>query len=325
MILRYLCIAGLLASLCGCEKGRELLRGAAKLEAIQPGGEIDETLEAKVVRDHGGVRFRRDLPFPRECTVRVVEVTRFEDFRGVETSAFGKEVKVMSGRTEMSYLFNKTPGMFGIEIEKSRLIPKVEVDGRSKDGESTAVSDLEGISVLFVLTKDGWRSRNDGGPVDFKQVVWADSLSDSVPAQMVEAGVHPRAQWFSSSRTWHEGHSTKLVGSALKILKASDVSGEMTLVFEGEEAVGGHPCGVFSMSGSLVERDAVAPDGTRRDVEYSISSGKIWASLLYPVVLREEHEAVVTMKVRKGRSKDAPSRRMQGPVTFTRSLAWQPN
>lgn len=126
-------------------------------------------------------------------------------------------------------------------------------------------------------------------------MVWGDALTSTIPQLMVETGAHPRVQWFSSSRYWRPGERVVLTASSIKMLHPYDVSGRVVLVFDGEEAVDGHPCGVFTVDGDLGIKSKVELEGSGTEAEVSIKSGKIWASLLYPVILREEYDTVQTV------------------------------
>lgn len=326
MIRGPVCISILALLVCSCDKGRELLLGAtAKVEGSSEfnlGGPVDLDLETEVQRTDEGVRFRKDLPFPRELIVKIKVENTYVDVRSVRNSAMGVETNIITGRTEEEMTYTKTPGTFALRIDNKRFVPKITVEGKVQDGEPTVMPDFKPMEIKFSLSQKGWRPRNDGGPVDFKKAVWADSMKNDISVHMVEAGVHPRTQWFSS-RTWQVGDSIVLTGNALKLLDANDVSGRMSLVFQGEEAVGGHPCGVFSCSGEIAIRGYVSPEGDRFDAEITVLSGKIWASLLYPLILREVSDSVHSRGSSPG-SAAGQSFQMQGQVKSVQTLAWDP-
>lgn len=330
MVRRVLCLILALFALGGCENAKDLL-GSATAEGpgsadISPGGEITESLDSQVVRDSGGVKFRRDLPFPTRLEVQMVEELDYKNVKVVEMSAFGKSVKTLNHKVETEFWCGKNPGLFEFRLDKASRQVVIAEEGEEApviNVESSRATELEGQSLHFALSEGGWRTRHGAGAVDFKKAVWSDSMEGSVPQLMVEVGAHPRVQWFSSSRVWRKGDGIMLTGNTLKILDPYDVSGKVALKFEGEEAVGGHPCGVFSLSGDMRVRDQLQVDGSHHDVDVSITSGKIWASLLYPVLLREEYDTVQTSTQREGK-RGGPESKIQGAVGVKKCRNWSP-
>lgn len=330
MLCRVLGLILALLALGGCESANNLMGNGSKegpgRADIPPGGEVSEALDGLVLRENGGVRFRRDLPFPARLQVSMSQSLEYENVKVVEVSALGNSVKTLDHKVETDVWCGKGPGLFEFRLDKANR-PVVAAGGRGGapviDVDGNRAKELEGQSLNFALSEGGWRTRHGAGAVDFKRAVWSDSMEDSVPQLMVETGAHPRVQWFSASRMWRQGDGIMLTGNTLKILDPYDVSGRMALKFEGEEAVGGHPCGVFSLSGDMRVMGQIQADGSQHDVEISISSGKIWASLLYPVLLREEYETVQTLTQREGK-RGGPEIRLQGGIRVTKCRNWAP-
>lgn len=320
-----------LVALPGCDKAKSFLGSsggaAGGVADILPGGDANPELEAMVSRDGDGVRFRRDLTFPSELEIRMQVATSYENVRLVEDSAFGKKASVLNERQRLEVVYRKAPGVFNIHLERVGKV--MEEDEKEKEGdvpvevELHPTANLAKQSIEFVLFKEGWGTRRESGPVDFQKVVWADSIEDRIPELMVESGAHPRVQWFSSSRTWREGDQITLTGGTLKIIDPNDGRGRVALVFAGTESVGGHPCGVFAVKGEYEVEDYVYPDGERVDAEVSVTDGKIWASLLYPVILREEYDTVQTLERSFGK-KGGVKTKIQGTVKVRRSRDWRP-
>ena len=329
MFRRALFIILALLTLGGCKGAKSLLAdtrsgGGGKAD-ISPGGQVEDSLNALVIREGDGVKFRRDLPFPTRLEVRMVHQLDYRNVRIVERSALGKSSKGLNQRTETEVFCGKNPGIFELKLEKAgrRMLAEGEDPTQILDEEPGWAVGLEGTSLQFALSEGGWRARYDAGAVDFKKAVWADSLEGSVPQLMVETGGHPRVQWFSSSRVWRPGDQITLTGNTLKILDPFDVSGRVRLKFEGVEAVGGHPCGVFSVTGDMRVDDQLQVDGSHHDLDISVTSGKVWASLLHPVLLREEYETVQTMVQRQGKP-GGPETSLQGAVGVMKSRNWMP-
>lgn len=286
---------------------------------------MDPEFSAQVERSEAGVRFRRDIPFPTDVKGKLNITRKYHDVIVVSESELGKKTDRRDHKLETELGFDKLSGSFEISLSKvGRRILEDDEEEELAPLTSSAESGLENRSIRFVLTDQGWKStRREGGP-DFKAMVWGDALTGSIPQLMVETGAHPRVQWFSSSRYWTTGERVVLTGSSIKMLHPYDVSGRIVLVFEGEEAVDGHPCGVFSVDGDLGIKSKVELEGSGSESEISVRSGKIWASLLYPVILREEYDTVQTIQRWPTNSRTGPSTRLQGHIKVTKTRAWLP-
>jgi|GEM_PF-3568180 len=317
------CLAAL-----GCDRAKNFLgqargAGGAGLGEVAPGGEVDRGLAGMVSRRSGGVSFRRDLPFPSRVESWMKVRLDHRDVQVVEAS--GPETQTRSKASyavETVTLCRKHPGSFELSLLKAAR-RQVADPGKSKtqDWQPGHSADLEDQTIGFVLAEHGWRPRQESGPVDFKRAVWSEALKECVPQLMIESGAHPRVLWFSRERVWKPGDQLDLKGKALKILEPSDVSGLVHLRFAGEEAIDGHPCGVFSVTGRMNVEGLVQPDGTRQDCDITIDSGKIWASLLHPVILREEYETVQTCTEEGGRG--GGKRNLQGAIKVTKVRSWK--
>lgn len=323
MIRSFLIIATALLVLGGCEKAGSIFGSGTRVEAgkvLIPGGKVDESMDALVLRDGEAVMFRHDLPFPKQLEIRMRVLVDYDGVQKVVTSALGAESTRVDRKIETDMRYLKGPGSFDIQFEKTGTSLLEGEELGEVAAELLRGKELEGQSIRFVLSEHGWRRNREAGPVDFKLAVWADGLRDQVPQVLVESGAHPRVNWFSSSRAWRKDDRLVLAGSSLKILDPFDVSGRVVLKFEGLEAIGGHPCGVFSLNGSLDVRDQLQVDGSTRRADISITSGKIWASLLYPVLLREEYETIQT--VEEGTFRGGAVSKWQGGMTLTKARNW---
>lgn len=310
----------------GCDKAATIFSGAG-LEpnasaAKAPGGPVDSELGRMVKRSDTGVGFRRDLPFPTRVDGRLNITMEYKNFRVLETTLVGKESRTLNHTIESEKVFHKEPGIYAMTLEKNgravSLGNKANLGDVIPDYEERRL--LESQSLRFVLTEQGWKPRQDGDSVDFRRAVWSDSLKDSVPKMMVESGAHPRTQWFSSSRYWKPGDRIVLTGSAIKMIEPNDATGRLELIFQGEEAIAGHPCGVFRVSGDVRINNMISMNGDSCDTDIYISEGKIWASLLHPVLLREEYETLQSLTPKNS----SVSNKMQGGIKVIKSRSWEP-
>ncbi len=316
-----MCLA--LPFLFGCDKVGNLLGkgeiGKLAPSTPQPGGEVDSSLAKEVSRHNDGVSFRRDLDFPSTLSGRLRISNSYDNVRVVEKSELGSETDSWNHKLETEVVFSKESGRFHISLEQAgrRILPDQEENAAVPAG----ASELEGESLDFVLTSGGWKVGGNVGN-EFRKVNWAEAMGREIPHLLVETGAHPRTQWFSSSRRWKPGDRVVLTGSAIKMIHAADATGRIELVFEGEEAIAGHPCGVFSVTGDLSVRGETDFLGKERDAEISISKGRIWASLLHPLLLREEYETVQT--IRSG-GDGGLATRSQGAIKVVKSRSWEPS
>ena len=151
-------------------------------------------------------------------------------------------------------------------------------------------------------------------------MVWSKALQPALPILLATDGVTPRTQWFSSSKRWSGGDKFELTGDSLGLLFPGKASGKIVMTYEVSEALEGHPCGRFAVTGDVSLKDLMRIEGESFDQEVSIRSGKIWCSLLHPLVLREELDTVQTITQGSGGAKI----RIQGGVQVVRSRQWMP-
>ncbi len=292
-----------LLALTSCDKARqavEKIRQSAEKTAGE--GREDAALAGLVERDAEGVRFRRDLPFPDTVTVNVREVTTYSNLRGVKRSALG----TMNGTTEGSFeevtRYERSGGGATITLERSGQVIEEKEEGEKgkpasqpEQGESAA-NRLVGKSLTLHHTSRGWRMPKSAGPADFQQIAWGRNTESSLPGLFEEEGLLPRTLWFPAARSWKEGDVLELSGASLGMLFPK-ASGKLSLVFEGEEAVEGHPCGRFSVKGGVSFDEKSPKDGMLYRVEMTISEGRVWCSLLHPVVIKEELDTVQSVRI----------------------------
>lgn len=326
----------LLLSLSSCDKATEALRkmkesGAAKTASTGVGGQVDVNWSALVDEQADGVRFRKDLPFPETVSVRMTEQISCHEVRVVRQSALGTETLRENGTHETVVRFERSQGRVTLTVEKAGLvIPESKEKGAAaagspppaptSDGEDPRAR-LVGRSISLIHGPAGWKTEA-GKDGDFHAVVWGRRL-DPVAEELVSAsGALPRPRWFASGRRWKAGDRLELERDSLPLLFPGKASGKVTLVYEVAEAVAGHPCGRFAVSGSVSIAGLPTIEGGDASLELSISSGKVWCSLIQPVVLREELDTVQTLT--RGESKGSgPAVRIQGAIRVVNSCEWR--
>lgn len=326
----------LVLGLCSCDKAKQVvdaardkIDGAAEPGApVDPGGQVDAELAGQVDSAAEGVRFRRDLDFPPSLTIRVVERQTFRNARMIHRSELGSETATYNGTWELAGSLELAPNQVVLSIEKFGEVLDLSNQGKKAAASAPALdrrqpfgNEVSGARVSFTRTGAGWRVPEVRGAVDFRNQVLGDDLAPVLPELLTIHGGAPRSQWFSSTRRWIGGDRIQLEGDALALLFPGKSGGKVTLVFEEPEALDGHPCGRFAVEGDVTLSGRTGLDGAVRDREITIKSGKIWCSLIHPLVLREEYQTLQTIVTGKGRG---PRTKIQGQVDQVLDRRWRP-
>ncbi|HEY8961549.1 MAG TPA: hypothetical protein VIM57_05025 [Luteolibacter sp.] len=306
-------------------------KGGSESEAVAVGGPVDAGLGALVDRDANGFRFRKDQGFPTRLQVRKVSSVRYHNVRVMRRSALGTENLSMDGTTETISQWRLKGDRLEIALEKMTFtlppekMPKPDGKNPNPSVQTSPVAQaipMERMAQMkgtFVKTGKGWGAENARSG-DFLRATWLQKMEPGVDALAIEAGVLPRTMWFGKPR-WKEGASMTLEGENLRMIEtARKVKGKVQMLFEGEEAVGGHPCARFSVSGNYSAEDRATEDGGKSDLDVTISSGKIWFSLIHPLVVRQELDTVITLSTES----DGVPTKIQGRAVVTSTLEWKP-
>ena len=313
MRLVYLAPMTAAVMLVGCEKATDWLESVsadvsdAPGDVPEPGGEADEDLAALVKRSEEGVAFRRDLDFPKNISGRVITITQADNMVVAGQNAFGNTRAVVDEEKTVSITdFVKAPGVYELVTRDPETVvpewfPKdedVEEEEylKMREERQVLIADVVDQTLRFENSQEGWRYRKDLNSGNFKLMVRGKETEESITNNLVETGSYPREVWFSENRHWKEGDTLTLTGSAAKLVEPSALSGSITVTFLGEESIGGHPCGKFSVQGTLrVDMSAFfTGEDAVGDVTYE--SGTFWASMLYPVILMEDFQTVISMQ-----------------------------
>jgi len=342
-ILSFLLLASLLVS---CQKVKDLANkakeaaGSATADAAAAPA-MDKGLEALIDRNEEGVRFRKDLAFPKNVDCTITSSMRFDGVRIFRKTAFGSETGVSSATNEENGTWSLRDKRITFSYETAIVtpateLPKPPVDLKapppSKPGPApknappaapaapveTAPVRVAGESLSggFRISEGKWRVEHDQ---DFMKAARLRELQETFDDEaVIQRGLMPRKLWFGKTR-WKEGSKLTLSGDEMALVLArTGIKGRLDLVFEGVDAVDGHPCGRFAVSGKCSGYESpLIPRGT--EAEISITEGKIWASLVHPLVLKQELDTVMTL-TEKGKGTD----RTQGHVILKQSIVWKP-
>lgn len=289
-------------SLVSCDEVKEMAKRAATVATKElrdkiSGGKVsvDVSLQELVDQNDEGVLFRKDLPFPMyiESTTRVEKKIcgRF-----YHVSELGKRVEKIKGcETTLSKLERKGPLVRFTLRESSFSIPstdrKQEDPGRTRNPLRQREPSME--AVTFRRNGSRWSSDQEDG---FRAMVLSKQLAPVFEELLVDNALAPRPLWFSSKRRLTIGDEIDVGGQSIGMLVAGAVDGTMHLRFERIESVHGHPCGVFLVNGDYRRQKFPDFEGRLVDEEVTIEGGRLWLSLLYPVILKEELDTIQTFK-----------------------------
>lgn len=287
-------------------------------------------LRGLVDYDGNGYRFRRDLEFPSQVSVEETRRTEVSNGRVFSRSALGASSEALKGVFELSAAYRGGVDRLEVTVRKARFgfsllegaqtgAEEAKVPELSDLVKALVARDLEGLSTRVVLIGGKWRMAA-GGSADFRQVSWSDGLADGVPVLQRMCGVMPRPMWLGEKR-YAPGAELALEGDALQLLTGFPARGKLQLEFVRAGDVQGHPCGVFRVKGDFTATAVPRPDGTAEDLEWSVSGGEVWMSLLHPLVLRSDLQAVATF--RRHGPQTGPQSWWQGQVREKIERAWK--
>jgi hypothetical protein len=284
-------------SLPSCDKVRGLADKAKSTAASELARKSGASLESKpdpelqklADQTPEGAIFRKDLAFPKKLEVKV---TRREEVSGrfSEKSELGSQVNTLKGTvTNVSKLTRDGDKVSYTLLESVFTEPVLKGEDESKKPVS---KQLAPPSAPFDFVKSGatWKSAVAS---DFRTASRAQMIAPVFDELLIEDCLAPRALWFGKKR-YKVGDTLAVADDFLPMLVGGKSKGNLKLTLESFDAVNGHPCGVFSVSGDFSRKRFPDFNGSLTDEEVTIESGKFWLSLLHPLILREETEIIQT-------------------------------
>lgn len=317
----------LTAALCiaspSCEKAKVLVskaRAAVENRVNQTTADSldtqsDPELQKLIDQTPEGFIFRKDLPLPAKFEVKT-SLTQEVSGRVSETSAIGNQTTVQKGTRSTLLKFERAGDQVRYTLEKSTFTDPI-IEG-ADESKKPAVRELAPPSKPQIYRKTGstWKSDYSDG---FRAVALSKQLSPSFDLLLVENALAPRSLWFGKKRI-KLGDQIKISEKTLPMLVAGQAKGNFTLKLESIGAVKGHPCGVFSYSGDYSRKQIPDFEGAVTDEDVTIRSGKLWLSLIYPLVLRQEAETIQTTRQGGGGNLGT---RSQGTVKVSLVRDWK--
>jgi hypothetical protein len=282
-----------------CDKAADLAEKArskieSELAGKAGGGEADASLQKLVDQTSEGVLFRKDLPFPQVLTVKITRQREVE-IRTFESSAIGSAGKSLKGTLSLVEKVERSGDQVRYTRDESTFREPLTEGSSNKE---PVVRQIEPPSKPRIFRKSGetWKADNTEG---FRTVALSRDLAPVFDQLLVDYALVPRPLWFGKRR-FKAGDELVLDDKTLPMLISGNSKGSLTLKFEGLEAVDGHPCGVFSINGNFSRKQFPDFDANFTDSDVTVQSGKVWLSLIYPIVLREETDIIETAKTGQG-------------------------
>jgi hypothetical protein len=313
-------ITVLCLALSSCDKVKSLAekaKSAVSSEIAKKSGESvdskpDPALQKLVDQSPEGTVFRKDLPFPNRIEVKVTQRSEVSG-RFSQKSELGSQVDLLKGTFSTISKLERASDKVTYTLMESIFTEPV-LEGSDSKKEPVAKV-LEPPSAPFEFVKSGstWKS---AVPTDFRIASRAQTIAPFFDQLLVENTLAPRALWFGKKR--HEiGDELTVTGGNLPMLITGNATGQLKLKLESFEAVNGHPCGVFSVTGDFTRKKFPSFSGVVTSEDVTIESGKLWLSLLYPLILKEEL-AVIRTESAGGQGGLATSGRSWAKVSVVR-------
>ncbi len=278
-----------------CDKAKDLAnkaKAAVESQIAKKAGEAgsilaDPALKKLVDETPDGFIFRKDLPFPGKIEVRI---TRRHELSGrfFEASAIGSHAQVVKGTQTTVTKLERAGSQVRYTLEQFTFAEPV-IEGADKS-KQPAVKELAPPSPPQVFRQSGatWTSDDNRS---FHAAALSRELSPFFDSLLVENALAPRSLWFAKRR-FKIGDTLAVSAKSLPMLVTGNAKGSLDLTLQSIDAVKGHPCGVFSVTGNFSRKQFTDFEGNLSDEEVTVQSGKLWLSLIYPLILREETDTI---------------------------------
>jgi hypothetical protein len=291
----------LLPLLASCDKAREIANDASakvreKVVSAAAGKEepIDPEFAKLVDRNEEGAVFRKDLPFPGR--IEVNETTNSDiRMRVFESSAIERRSSNLNGLMTGIEKIERNGDHVRHSRSEMRLTDPTSKDAEGKPkvlSENPLGTPGPGPQRVFHRRNGKWEADAGSG---FAVTAQSKDLAPVLDVLLQEHALAPRPQWFAKRRL-KVGDEVTLTDESLPVLIGGGAKGTLKLKLESFDAVAGHPCGVFSIAGDYSRRQFPSFDGVFTDEDVTIQSGKVWLSLIHPLVIRWETDTIRTSK-----------------------------
>jgi hypothetical protein len=314
-------------SFSSCEKAKHLAEeashavrekvaasaGTAKEEASDP--ELAKLADTTAE----GVVFRKDLPFPQRLEITT---TRNQEWSGrlFQSSAIERRVETIKGTRHSTEKLERAGDEVRHTLEQSGFsIPSPDDPEGAKKTLKDPLAAVANVNHTQTFRKSGktWTAAPGG---DFRSAALAKDLAPVLDQLLIDNALSPRPLWFSAKKRFKPGDELTISGDMLPMLVSGNSSGTLKLKLESFDAVQGHPCAVFEVSGSYRRGDVPDFEGVFTDEDVTIESGKLWLSIIHPIILKEELDTIQTVS---SGSKGGQKTRSQGSIKVSVERDWK--
>lgn len=297
---RYLVLPISLLVCASCDKAKDLadqtsaamvgeLKRQVGVKEPLPG---DDPIAQAIDQTEDGVSFRKDLPFPTKIEVKTT-ITKKVSARFFHSSQLGNNVENVKGTMKQVMVVQRDGNQVTYQLKEAKFtVPALEPEQPDQE-IANPLQQVEPAKHAIIFQFDGKAWKADES--NFKSLVLSKALSPVFDQLLVEYALEPRPLWFSSARM-KVGAEVSVSDALLPMVVTGNASGKMKLKLEGVEQVNGHPCAVFAVTGDYSRKEFPDFQGGLTDEDVTIESGKLWLSLLYPVILKEELDTIQTFR-----------------------------
>jgi hypothetical protein len=318
-----------LLSLTSCDKAKNLAEQAthavkeqvAAHAGTSSSNEVKSDPELAKLADQTaeGVVFRKDLPFPEQIEITT---TRSQEWSGrfYQSSAIERRVETIKGTRHNTEKLERAGNQVRHTLEESGFtIPSPDDPEGAKKTLNDPLSSITPANTTQVFRKSGntWTADPSGG---FRSAALAKDLAPVLDQLLIENALAPRPLWFSAKKRFKPGDEVTVTNETLPMLVGGNASGTLKLKLESFDAVHGHPCAVFSVSGDYRRKDVPDFEGIFTDEDVTIQSGKLWLSILHPIILKEELDTIQTVS---SGSRGGQKSKGQGSIKVSVERQWK--
>jgi hypothetical protein len=300
---RFIPILFGLVSLASCDKAKKIAEKAthtfkeqvaAHAGTSNNAAKSDPELAKLADQTAEGVVFRKDLPFPEQIEITI---TRNQEWSGrfYHSSAIERRVETIKGTRHNTEKLERKGDEVRHTLEQSGFsIPSPDDPEGTKKTLNDPLSSITPANRTQIFRRSGrtWAADPSGG---FRSATLAKDLAPVLDQLLIENALAPRPLWFSAKKRFKPGDELIITSETLPMLVGGNISGTLKLKLESFDAVHGHPCAVFAVSGDYRRKDAPDFEGVFTDEDVTIQSGKLWLSIIHPIILKEELDTIQTV------------------------------
>lgn len=292
-----------LVSLASCDKAKKIAETATHVVKEQIAAHAgtsnhdtkpDPELAKLADQTPEGVVFRKDLPFPEQIEITI---TRNHEWSGrfYHSSAIERRAETIKGTRHNTEKLERKGDEVRHTLEQSSFsMPSPDDPEGTKKTLNDPLSSTTPANRTQIFRRSGktWAADPSGG---FRSAALSKDLAPVFEQLLIENALTPRPLWFSPKKRFKPGDELIITSETLPMLVGGNATGNLKLKLESFGAVHGHPCAVFAVSGDYRRKDAPDFEGVFTDEDVTIQSGKLWLSIIHPIILKEELDTIQTV------------------------------